>query len=225
MFETNRKVRLKSLSAIAVAVLSVGVGSQAFAAGNLVMNGSFESGTNPGLFATVLGGDTTSITHWEVTGVSVDYIGSYWNASNIFNPLDLRSIDLIGSDVGGLKQTVTTIIGQQYLFSFDYSANPDGDDTIAKTGTAIAGPITLPISVFASNGNTLLWVSESSFFTATSTLTILSFAGLTESSGFGVALDNVSLVAVPLPPTVLAGGVALLGSFIYRMRKNRAAAI
>jgi hypothetical protein len=47
---------------------------------NLIANGSFETGTNPGT-AMQLASGSTAVTGWTVTRASVDYIGTLWSAA------------------------------------------------------------------------------------------------------------------------------------------------
>jgi len=44
-------------------------------------NGSFESGTDPGNFTGLTAGNSTSISNWVVETGTIDYIGTYWQAS------------------------------------------------------------------------------------------------------------------------------------------------
>src|SRR5205823_13165115 len=69
---------------------------------NLLVNGSFEEGPDPGengfLSVDV---DSKEIKGWVVTRGQIDYIGSYWQ-----NADGKRSLDLHGSPgFGGIKQT------------------------------------------------------------------------------------------------------------------------
>ena len=86
------------------------------------VNGSFELGANPGSFSALNGG-STSIDGWTVGGGanSVDYIGSYWSASD-----GTRSIDLNGLVPGSISQTFDVVSGQTYRVSFDLAGNPVG---------------------------------------------------------------------------------------------------
>ena len=81
------------LFAAAVVVGSFGVAQAA-----TLVNGSFEDGVDPGVFTT-LGEGSGNITGWSIYGGGVagtiDYIGSYWNASD-----GNRSIDLNGNGPG-----------------------------------------------------------------------------------------------------------------------------
>jgi len=53
-------------------------------------NGSFELGPTPGSFVTLNNGDT-SITGWTVVNGDIDYVGSYWVASD-----GTRSLEIAG---------------------------------------------------------------------------------------------------------------------------------
>ncbi|MBI3342508.1 DUF642 domain-containing protein, partial [Candidatus Curtissbacteria bacterium] len=94
-------------------------GSLAVAAFAVGTNGSFESGTDPGVFTTVNPGGT-NITGWNVDSGNVDYIGTYWPASN-----GVRSVDMNGLTAGSISQSLTTVVGATYNVTFDLSGNPD----------------------------------------------------------------------------------------------------
>src|SRR6185369_7781864 len=87
-------------------------------AGNLIQNGSFEDGADPGSY-TGLGAGSGAITSWTVDPDSVDYIGSYWVASD-----GARSVDLSGGAAGALRQTFAPVVSQEYLVTFDMAGNP-----------------------------------------------------------------------------------------------------
>jgi choice-of-anchor C domain-containing protein len=154
-------------------------------------NGSFEVGTfTTDPFDTLVPG-STALTGWTVESGSIDWIGSYWPASQ-----GSRSIDLTGFDAGAISQTLTTTIGNTYVVTFDLSGNPAGPPAI-KTLTvgATGAPTTGYEFDTATAGNTLsdmMWVSKTYTFLATSTSSVLTFASTTD--GFwGPALDNVTV--------------------------------
>src|SRR5664279_3424060 len=103
------------LAILGVAIaLMAGVPAQA----NLLTNGSFETGPNPGGFTNLAAG-STAITGWTVsTPGNIDYVGSLWVAAN-----GSRSLDLEGSAgtcavptncPGGIEQSFATTAGTQY---------------------------------------------------------------------------------------------------------------
>jgi choice-of-anchor C domain-containing protein len=210
--------------ALIAAALTLGAASAAQAV--TLVNGSFETGpvpnTPPGF--TTLGTGDTSITGWEVTAGSIDYIGSYWTAQD-----GSRSIDLAGTSLGTLTQTLTdTVAGQRYAVNFWVSKNPDGG-AATRTGTFSAGGQTFNFSYSAVNDRTNMnWQLETFEFFATGTNTDLSFAA-DASAGccFGPALDNVSIAAVPEPATwaMMIGGFALVGGSLRVARRRKVQAL
>jgi choice-of-anchor C domain-containing protein len=158
------------------------------------VNGSFESGTNPGVFTPLTAG-STAITGWTVGGDSVDYIGSYWNAQS-----GSRSVDLSGNAPGSIFQTFDTVLGQVYNVTFFLGANGDGPPptksvSVTATGNA-AGNYSVGSTPFPPN--VTAWSPFNYVFTATGTSTTLTFAS-TGTTAYGAALDNVNVTAVPEP--------------------------
>lgn len=182
------------------------------------INGSFEGGTltNPS-FATVAGGNSTSINGWVVTGNSVDYIGSYWAAQD-----GLRSIDLNGNGLGGIQQTFDTVVGQLYNISFWLAGNTDGNPTTksVQVGAGLASSIFMFDTTGFSAPNNMGWKNYNFQFAATGTSTTLSFASLDPGS-FGASLDNVSVSAVPEPATwaMMLLGIGGVGFSLRRRAK------
>ena len=89
------------------------------------------------------------------------------------------------------------------------AGNPDGGPTI-KTLNVAVGAVNQDYyfnTAGATRGN-MGWVEESFFFTAGGPATTLTFTS-GDSTGYGPALDNVSVI--PLPPSVLLLGSGLLG--------------
>lgn len=181
----------------------VGAGAAALMVGNMILpafaatsvsNGSFENGSNPGVFTTVSAGQT-NITDWNVVSGTVDYIGTYWQASN-----GTRSIDMDGNDAGTISQTLATTPGATYTVTFDMSGNPDGGPVV-KTMDVSAGTTTQSFS-FDTTGiskTAMGWVGKSFTFTTTSANTTLTFASTTPGF-YGAALDNVAITQT-LPGT------------------------
>lgn len=178
------------------------------------MNGSFEDGINPGSFTT-LGEGSTGITGWSIYGGgidgTIDYIGSYWNASD-----GQRSIDLNGDGPGAsLYQEITgLVIGQKYKLSFDLSGNTDGGPSLKISRNGVSENAEVFVSSSSSPIPNLVWTSHSLYFWAAGTTTNLIFSSQVDGP-YGPALDNVSIEAVPVPAAglLLLAGVGALAGF------------
>lgn len=171
-----------SIGAVMLGVMAI----PAFAA-IAINNGSFENGTDPGAYATLGTGDT-SITGWTVATGSVDYIGSYWTASN-----GNRSIDMSGNEPGSINQALSTISGHTYTVTFDMAGNSDGGAAV-KTMSVDTGGTPTAYS-FDSTGKThdaMGWTPETYTFTAGGASTVLTFTSTT-AGPWGPALDNVAI--------------------------------
>ncbi|MCH6563562.1 MAG: choice-of-anchor C family protein [Myxococcales bacterium] len=182
-----------------------------------ILNGSFEQGTISDLdprFETLPAG-SGNITSWEIIGLSVDYIGSLWMASDGNRSLDLEGIEANAG--GGVQQTFATDIGQMYEVTFDMAGNPSGVSSI-KVLNVSAGDNNQNFSFDTVESSTefMNWDTRMFTFTATSTSTTLAFTAVSPLAGFGAALDNVDVHPVPEPSTVLLLGAALAGLGVYR---------
>lgn len=179
----------KILTAVfAVFALSLGVTASVYAA-SVTANGSFEMGTDPGIFTPLAAGDT-SINNWTITSGNVDYIGTYWTASD-----GDRSLDMTGSDgtAGAISQTFTTVPGHTYKVTFDLAGNPAGAPVV-KALEVDAGS-TPQSYTFDTTGKSLTdmgWTQETFTFTATAASTTLTFTSM-DAGFFGPALDNVKV--------------------------------
>jgi choice-of-anchor C domain-containing protein len=217
------------------AMLTAGLAVLAFSAdsrANLIVNGSFESGSAPAAvpgYATLPGGDT-SISGWTVMPSSIDWINnSYWQSAD-----GTYSLDLSGLAPGGIEQTVSTNVGETYTLSFQYSVNPDQRHTEVARRMDIYVKDSSNVDIL--NNNILLsrgtrtfadmqWLTETYTFVATSTTSTIQFVSspLNIDAG-GPALDNVVLTGnpvvnpVPAPPALLLAGLGF-GFFAIRRRK------
>jgi choice-of-anchor C domain-containing protein len=211
---------MKTATKFILATLTAGVLVIAPARANLLVNGSFESGTNPGSsFITLTNGDSTDITGWTVIGDSVDYIGGYWQAAD-----GVRSLDLNGLNSGGVQQTFATVAGQEYKVTFALAGNPDGspaDKTLITTTVGGVNSFNFNVVTAGSTHANMEWTTESFDFTAIASSTLLSFVSTTGDSPYGPALDAVDVECVPEPSSMalMAGGI--LGLFFVVRSRSR----
>jgi choice-of-anchor C domain-containing protein len=198
---------------LTAALVSAAMASHAVTNPNLIKNGDFESYTG-GLFsgyANVLIG-STAISGWTVTGTSVDVIQGAYGA------IDSISIDMLGTPgPGTLSQSFDSVIGQNYLVSFDLGANTSQLDDGALSVSFGSSPV----HTFSGTPT----VTRYSFnVQADSASTLLSFASRNISANGGPVLDNVSVTAVPEPETyaMLLAGLGLMGTIARRRNKKQA---
>ncbi len=192
---------------------------------NLIVNGSFEVGPDPGpaLYIT-LNPEATAITGWTVTREGIDYKGTFWQASDGVISLDLDS----SPGFGGVMQTFATTPGVQYLATFDMAGNPYlglGDPVDKHMRVAAAGQSAdYSFDVTGHDFQNMGWETNSWWFTASGSSTTIEFYSLHDEYGgysgaVGPTLDNVSVSMLVSPePTTLS--LLGLGGFLLRRRKK-----
>jgi len=182
----------------------------ALAAG--VNNGSFEDGDFPQgvAFQTLWAGTpgAASITGWNVTAGSVDWISGFWTAQD-----GTKSVDMNGTPsaevplaTGTISQTLATTVNSTWVIQFYLAGNPDCGDGV-KTLTVSATGTALQTYTFANTSSTthenMGWTLETYTFVAVGPSTDLTFAADPANTSFcGPVLDNVSAtVTVPVELT------------------------
>ncbi len=158
---------------------------------NLLTNGSFEAGREPGVSRALYAG-SRDIDGWVVTA-PVDYIGTFWQASN-----GRRSVDLDGTPgPGAIAQTFKTTPGQTYLVGFDMAANTDGPPRIKRMLVSVAGVRhEFDFDMMGHSKAAMGWIHHEFTFVAESPASTLSFSSLSVRGNWnGAALDNVSVTA------------------------------
>jgi choice-of-anchor C domain-containing protein len=170
---------------------------------NLIRNGSFEIGSDPGSFA-ILEAGSTAIQGWTVSRATVDYIGSYFPSAH-----GRRHIDLDGTPgFGAIKQVFATTSGQTYRVTFALAGNPQGAPQIKKMGIRAAGQ-----SATFTHEASLNWANKVWTFTAVGPSTTLEFYSLdAEGEKYGPLLDNISVAAVAAVSAVTPSGKTYVDS-------------
>jgi len=184
---------------------------------NLLSNGSFElASINPGSGVIGVAPGQTSITSWDVVSEDVQYIGTYWEASD-----GIRSLDLDGmtGSSGGVSQTFSTVAGDQYNVTFDMAGNFENLPTIKPLRVSADGQFQdFNFDITGRSALNMGWTPMSWLFTADDTSATLQILSLTETlgltEGWGAALDNVSVLAfnpIPVPAAIWLFSSALIG--------------
>jgi hypothetical protein len=189
---------------------------------NFITNGSFELGTNPPAFGTSgssLGAGSTNLTGWTISGGSI-FDGLGWlpngNPFGPNTPFGNYFLDLTGyldqKPYYGVSQAINTVVGQQYVLTFDLGVD---QDNLLYSG---------PISVLAQAGSTSqtfldnpggtgsIWTDFTLNFTATSTSTTISLLG-TQGNEF-IGLDNVAVNTASTVPEPSSIALALIGGTV-----------
>ena len=156
---------------------------------NIVANGSFEMGPDPGQFGhSQLGGGSTEIPGWIVLPASVD-VNTDWQT-----PFGTKTIDLNGASAGGIQQSLATETGASYELKFYMASNIGGGPKIKTLNVVVAGQ-TVGFS-FDGSGYTyknMGWKECTMQFVAKSKETGLAFMSCVPTGNAGPGLDNVSV--------------------------------
>jgi len=219
----------KLLTSLAILFAFAAVNARA----NSIVNGSFDSfvvtggplDANAGGFIRYFGppnnATNTEITGWTISGQNgsipnnVDLVHTFFYPSftgtSGSNSLDMEGA--IGAS-GVISQSFATTPGDTYTLSFEYANNPMIGPHPASANVLVTGSTTLVNTDVAHTDSTFTNMDYTLFsqnFVADSTTTTLQFEALT-SSGFGIALDAVSVNLAGTPPVPEPSSVVLLGS-------------
>ncbi len=197
---------------------------------SIIVNGSFEDPAVPvGTYQNFLAG-STAITGWTVVGIDSSVVNATYSQNGIvFNSQDGNQyLDLAGvnsnSTSSGVTQTISTLVGVNYLVSFYVGSATDGFQHFPSTVdlTIDSGP-----RVGYTNPNapttSVDWKLFTVPFTAQSTTTTLTFQNGSASSNYLGALDNVSVTvnAVNAVPEPSSFAVFVLTTFLFALAQIR----
>jgi choice-of-anchor C domain-containing protein len=159
---------------------------------NLLENGSFEFVIDPptGSYRTLYA-INTDITGWTVSSGNIDWVNTYWVASD-----GNLSLDLCGYVAGKIEQSFSTIAGQKYAVTFDMAGNPVLKG-IKELRVEAAGQFAdFDFDNTGSTPSNMGWKTNTWIFEAIDSTTTLSFMSLDDYSRSGPTLDNVSVEAI-----------------------------
>jgi hypothetical protein len=205
---------------IALAALAA-ISATASAAGNLFVDGSFESivqasGTwntytsVPGWTVTKANGQPTS------TGLEIrDNIAGTAQAGHNFIELDGYENDMI-------KQSFATTVGKEYEISFwfaDRAGVAPGSEGFFATVKSGGSNASTGFGAIGDNG--AAWHLVTMDFVAQNATSVFSISATGQSDGYGTSFDNFQAAAVPEPASLglFAAGVAALGLTARRRRQ------
>jgi Protein of unknown function (DUF642) len=222
-----QKMKLRLLRCGLAALLLAFAGT---AKADVVVNGGFELPVVGGPFTTFSAG-SVGIPGWAVIsgttdpgGGSVDVVNKSFYPSHSGN----QSLDLDGSAPvpapGGVTQTLAGLtVGQVYLLDFFYANNPTG--TTASANVTVDGAPTLAITHSGSTNAAMNYTEGKIVFVAAATTAVLTFQSTDVATSFaGIALDDVSVNAIPEPSAFAMAGVFGLGvGGLSWLRRKRAA--
>jgi hypothetical protein len=200
---------------------------------NLVLNGSFESGSfsqnsiYPGRMS--LANGSTVINNW-VAGRGTENL--WWMQAPNYNAQSGNfAVDLDSNGTAPfsfIEQTFSTIVGQQYQFAGYFASEGNGGP--ASTSVLINGNLIGTATTGSGAGdpgpgfNNLIWTPASFAFTASSTSSTLRLQDATVVAFDGVyynpIIDNISVMPVPEPSSGLLFAV-LLGLFVLGRKTLR----
>ena len=158
---------------------------------NLVTNGSFEQGPDPGPYQATLSAGARDIPGWRVFRGTIDYVGVFWMPSE-----GRRSIDLEGNDPGGLEQVIATAPGRTYRVVFDLAGNAGSHDIKRMRVNAAGSFADFTFDTTGKSFSNMGWVQKTWSFVANAMTTTLQFESTRPTGAQGAALDNVRVYDV-----------------------------
>lgn len=193
---------IRTLAVVAGMVAAYSMAAQeAFAGYNLVANGDFETG---------------DFSNWNYTSQdSFSFVGTGFAESGSYAAF---FGDLQEDSGGSISQSLATVAGTQYLFSFWFAGNGDNPSGFSAI---LGGDTFYQVTNPPYDSNYVNYIYE---FTATSNSTLLEFNAYDDVSY--INLDNVSVtpLSVPEPASMMLFGigmVTLAGYSVFRCKRSQ----
>lgn len=216
---------------LALGLLLATAASPSQAAGNLLVNGSFEL---PALTAadTCDGGTpwclkgAANTPGWAQTGDGVSLIHNHYLGG--VNPpilvlaaegVQYLDMNQTGGNLGGIAQIVATVPGQPYLLSLEASAwatNAIGASVAYELYDPVSSAVLQQGSFVAAVGG--VWTTQTLLATATSSSLGVRIQGAFSPQA-AIGLDNVALTAVPEPQSYALWMAGLLATGLKLRRR------
>jgi len=201
---------------------------------NLIVDGGFET--------PVLGPSSPFYTNYGPVAGDPNYGGASFSPSwtiggnvDIVNSLPggwqpqsgNQSLDLVGNVPGAISQIFATTVGQKYVLSFYYSNNGYSSPQPSTADISVIGSSPLLVDAVnhsGANPTNMGWTLYTHAFVADGTSATLSFFDVSNPPccNGGIALDNVSVTAVPEPATwaMMILGFMGVGFMAYRRKSH-----
>jgi len=180
---------------------------------NLVQNPGFEDGT----FA-----NWTNSTDWSIYSTGIDgpdYSDPGPNSGTYAAQSSCIGATCISGPTSILSQDLTTVPGQEYLFSFYYTSNTQVFEDASTPNELLALWGGTQVDDIVNQPGDGVWQSFSVIVTATSTTTEIQFNGRDDPAF--VFIDDVSVEAIPEPSTLALTGLGALAAALYLWRARR----
>jgi uncharacterized protein DUF642 len=176
---------------------------------NIVANGGFEIGADPGSALGIPAG-APLLTGWMAVSSEVRVVGSGWQAEEGGRSLSLANPgpaagdpSIVSPNASGVKQTIQTKVGQRYRVSFYQAGNPyDHQPAVLRMQIgATAKDFTFQSDATATPKK-MQWVKRSFVYKASATSTLLAFYAYYTPGNDPLGVDNVQVRAIrPTPST------------------------